>query len=70
MANGNAKSSTFLGSRDKMDLFDGFAQFTLLVVGLVAAVIVIAAIVSAFHGNFIGLLIIALVLVFSVKRKK
>lgn len=53
-----------------MDLFDGFAQFALLVVGLVAAVIVIAAIISAFHGNFIGLLIIALVLVFSVKRKK
>lgn len=53
-----------------MDLFDGFAQFALLLVGLVAVVIVIAAIICAFQGNFIGLMIIALVLVFSAKRKK
>ncbi len=53
-----------------MDLFEGFSKFAMLLVGLVAAVIVIAAIVSAFCGNFIGLLIIGLVLVFSVKSKK
>lgn len=53
-----------------MDLFEGFSKFAMLLVGLVAAVIVIAAIVSAFYGNFIGLLIIGLVLVFSVKSKK
>lgn len=49
-----------------MDPFKGFANLSMILVGIVAAVIVIAAIVAVFHGNFIGILLIAIIVVLAL----